>query len=206
MRTSIVNAHVLSMLLALSIPGITFAGGSHHDHSPLPACEWCGAAEAPRNLGSTLIVAGTDEPGERLIVTGTVYSPDGRTPARDILIYAYHTDAAGIYPKRGSETGNGRRHGYLRGWLRTDASGRYRIETIRPGSYPGRSDPAHIHMTLTPPGRDEFWIDAFEFDDDPRLTPAERARREGRGGSGIVTPRRDDEGVWHATRNIALPR
>jgi len=61
-------------------------------------------------------------------------------------------------------------------------------------------------MTVTPPERDESWIDSIEFEDDRLLTLAQRARREGRGGSGIVTPRRDENGVWHAMRDIVLDR
>ena len=47
--------------------------------SPLPECEWCGAAEAPDNLASTITLADENEPGERLLLQGTVYAPDGIT-------------------------------------------------------------------------------------------------------------------------------
>ncbi|MCB0644992.1 MAG: intradiol ring-cleavage dioxygenase, partial [Phaeodactylibacter sp.] len=87
---------------------------------PLPDCEWCGAMDAPTQLSSTLQIAGLQEPGERLLITGTVFQADGVTPAPNILLYAYHTNQAGIYAKKGNETGNGRRHGHLRGWLKTD--------------------------------------------------------------------------------------
>lgn len=173
--------------------------------APPPSCEWCGADEAPDGLTSAATLAGPDEPGERLVVTGTVYEADGTTPAAGVLIYAYHTDAEGIYSKRGDETGNGRRHGRLRGWLVTGADGRYRLDTIRPAGYPGSSEPAHVHMTVRPPGGEEAWIDSVEFADDPRLTPAQRARREGRGGSGIVEPVRGEDGVWRAERDVVLP-
>ena len=44
-----------------------------------------------------------------------------------------------------------------------------------------------------------------EVDDDPRLTPALRAReRNAYGGSGIVQPRRDGDGLWKAQRDIVL--
>lgn len=174
------------------------------DDTPLPDCEWCGADEAPAELGPTLRIAGPEEPGERLVITGTVYEPDGETPAEGVLLYAYHTNAEGVYPKRGDETGNGRRHGYLRGWLRTGEDGRYRIETIRPGAYPTGSEPQHVHMTVRRPGGEERWIESVHFDDDPLLTEAERRDLSGRGGSGVVDPERDEDGVWHATRDIVL--
>jgi len=74
----------------------------------LPACKWCGAAEAPTELGHTLRLGSPNEPGERLLVTGRVFKDDARTPAADALLYAYQTDITGDYPRRGGETGNGR--------------------------------------------------------------------------------------------------
>lgn len=94
---------LLVQCMALSAPGL------------LPSCEWRGADEAPDSLSWQISIAPPDEPGDSLIVTGTVYRPDGRTPAPGVILYVYHTNAQGIYPKKGDETGNGRRHGYLRG-------------------------------------------------------------------------------------------
>ena len=122
------------------------------------------------------------------------------------MVYAYHTNATGIYPTRGDETGWGRRHGYLRGWVKSDAQGNYRFETIRPGAYPGRSDPAHVHMIIKEPNRQEYWIDEVNFDDDPRVTAQVRSRAENRGGSGIIHPVRDGGGVWQVRRDIVLER
>ncbi len=171
----------------------------------LPACEWCGALEAPASLGSSASIASPNEPGVRLVVTGRVLHADGRTAAPNVLLYIYHTDAHGAYSRRGGEAGNGLRHGHLRGWLRTGPRGEFRIATIRPAPYPGRAEPAHMHVTVTPPGGAERWIDSIMFDDDPSLTPALRARMPNTGGSGIVRVSRDEAGVQHAVRDIVLP-
>ncbi len=176
--------------------------GSSSD--PLPACEWCGAAEAPAQLNWEIKIAGPDEPGEPLVITGTVYKADGVTPAPDIVLYVYHTNKEGVYPKRGDETGNGRRHGYLRAWLRTGTRGEYRITTIRPAPYPGRKAPAHIHITITEPDKSEYWIDSILFEGDPFLTPDYRAGLKQKGGSGIIVLEKDAEGVWRGKRDILL--
>lgn len=195
----------LALALVLLSAACSPVTGDEVRDPPLPACQWCGADEAPaEGLTSEMVLAGPDEPGERLVVTGTVSASDGETPVPGVLVYAYHTDLTGRYTKRGDETGNGRRHGRLRGWLVTDELGRYRIDTIRPGGYPGSTEPAHIHMTVRPPGGEERWIDSVEFADDPRLTAGHRARREGRGGSGIVEPVRGEDGVWRARRDVVL--
>jgi protocatechuate 3,4-dioxygenase beta subunit len=170
-----------------------------------PACEWCGAAEAPDDLDWQTTLAGPDEPGERLVLEGTVREPDGVTPAAGVLLYVYHTNADGRYEPRGEVTGNERRHGALRGWVRTGPDGRYRVRTIKPAPYPGRTEPAHIHITVTPPGGEEDWIDSVVFDDDPLLTADQRDRQRGRGGAGVVTLERDADGVLHAARDIVLP-
>lgn len=191
---------------ALVLPLAILAGlpSARTDRVPLPECEWCGAPEAPAKLSWDLRIAPDEEPGELLVLTGRVWQADGKTPAAGILLYAYHTNRKGIYPKRGDERGNGRRHGYLRGWLRTDESGRYRIRTIRPGAYPEGTNPQHIHCTITPHGGEERWIDDFHFADDPLLIESFRARLKNRGGSGIVTLEKGADGVWRGTRDIRL--
>jgi protocatechuate 3,4-dioxygenase beta subunit len=169
-------------------------------------CPWCGASEAPATLTSEAKLPKDGEPGIPLDITGTVYQHDRRTPASGVLLYVYHTNARGVYASSGNETGNGHEHGNLRGWLRTDARGRYHIATIRPAPYPGRGDPAHIHMTVTSPGSPERLVDPIEFDDDPLLTAATRSRRPNTRGSGIVHPVTDANGVQHVVRDIYLER
>ena len=88
----------------------------------------------------------------------------------------------------------------------TDSSGEYRFETIRPGAYPGREDPAHIHMTVKEPARREYWIDEVVFEDDPRVTARYRAAQGNRGGSGIIRLLRDGTGTWAGRRDIILER
>ncbi|NIQ54026.1 MAG: intradiol ring-cleavage dioxygenase [Gemmatimonadetes bacterium] len=165
----------------------------------LPACEWCGTGEAPAGLDWRVTIAGAEESGERLVVRGVVYEPDGRTPADDVLLYLYHTNAEGVYETLGDETGNGRRHGHLRGWLRTDERGRYEIDTIRPGSYPGREAAAHIHVTVQEPdGTTEYWLPSFKFADDPFLDADPAAPN-------VLALERGRDGVWRGSRDIVLP-
>lgn len=166
-------------------------------------CPWCGASEAPASTGASARIAPADEPGIPLDVSGTVYRPDGRTPAAGVLLYAYQTDAQGVLPRRGSDQGE---HGSLRGWVRTDARGHYRLFTIRPAPERGTGEPARIQMTVRPEGARETLIDPLEFADDSLLTTSVRARRRGAGGSGIVRPVVDSHGTLHVTRDIVLER
>ncbi len=45
---------------------------------------------------------------------------------------------------------------------------------LKPAAYPGRTDPAHIHITIKEPDKSEYYIDDFLFDDDPLLIEHER--------------------------------
>lgn len=72
--------------------------------------------------------------GERLIVFGTVFAPDGLTPLSGALVEVWQADADGQYEN-------------LRAQMQTDAFGRYRFTTIKPGHYQVDCQilPAHIH-------------------------------------------------------------
>ncbi|MAP55579.1 hypothetical protein [Altibacter sp.] len=173
--------------------------------SALPDCEWCGAMDAPKDLSWSTRIADASEPGEPLVLSGTVYLPDGKTPASNVLVYAYHTNAEGIYPKRGDETGNGQRHGYLRAWVRTNAEGAYRFETIRPEAYPSRSEPAHMHLTVAHDSIPEYWLNATQFQGDPLLPKTLPPLTERDGGyPSTIKLIKDAQGVWQGTRDIIL--
>lgn len=199
------------LLLFVSTAGAQSPARNYLQQVPRPdlyVCEGCEAVyDRPHDaLSWRATIAAPDEPGEPLILSGRVLQADGRTPAAGVVLYVYHTNASGIYPAGPGDAGWARRHGYLRAWLRTDADGRYEIKTIRPGSYPGRPDPAHVHVVVKEPGRQPYWIDEFVFAGDPRLTDAVRDAMEHRGGPGIVSLTRDAAGVWRGVRAIVLER
>jgi protocatechuate 3,4-dioxygenase beta subunit len=121
-----------------------------------------------------------------------VYKPDARTPAPEVVLYYYQTNAEGRYihkleePRSMPPNELGQTHGYIRGWVKTGADGRYAIYTTRPGAYPSGDAPAHVHATVKEPDIPEYYIDDFVFDDDPLLTSAYRQRMENRCGSGVL--------------------
>ena len=140
----------------------------------------------------------------RLGINGTVYKADGKTPAPDVVLYIYHTNPKGIYAKKGNEKGWAKRHGYIRGWMKTDAKGEYKFVTIRPGPYPDHSEPAHIHITIKEPDKNEYYIDEYLFSDDPLLTSERQKKLDNRGGSGILKLVDVGEGMYKGERNIYL--
>ncbi len=137
-----------------------------------PACDACVFDETPKAVTWRVTIPSDTVRGQRIRLSGTIFQADGKTPAAGALLYAYHTNATGRYAKFGTEDRRTHAwwHGYLRGWLKTDAHGRYEINTIRPAPYPGRDIPAHIHALVKAPGQDAQWIRDFVFQGDPLLT------------------------------------
>lgn len=141
----------------------------------------------PANIGSADTSAGWWESGQPLLVTGTVFEIDGLTPAPNVIVYYWQTDNAGYYSAGKSQPEGTRRHGHIRGWVKSDTAGHYAIYTIRPAPYPKEDIPAHIHLSIKEPDiANEYYTDELVFDDDPLLTGAKRKALENRGGSGVL--------------------
>ena len=157
----------------------------------------------PAEIDAVDTSAAWQEPGQKLVVKGRVFQIDGKTPAAGILLYYWQTDHAGLYSYRSTMPDGVRRHGHIRGWLRTDAEGRYTLYTARPAPYPNSNIAAHIHMVVKEPGMSEYYIDDYEFDDDKLLTGVERKKRSSRGGMGVLRSEVVN-GVQVAERNIIL--
>ena len=77
-----------------------------------------------------------DTSGEALVFEGLVLAHDCR-PLAGAVIDIWHCDERGRYDNRGFR---------YRGHQFTDAAGAFRIETIRPGHYTGRTP--HIHVRV----------------------------------------------------------
>ena len=157
---------------------------------------------ADKNAPSKITIANQDEPGERLTVAGRVLAADGVTPLAGASVYVYHTNVKGYY----SPGTNDNRNPRLRGYMRTDAQGRYEFSTIKPGSYPNSRVPAHIHYVVTATGFSER-IFEIVFEGDPFLT--ENTRREAAnewGGFSLRRLEKDDRGVLRCAQDVKLRR
>ena len=168
-------------------------------------CEGCEALfeYGYKVLTTTDTLPGFHDNDPKLKITGTVFELDGTTPAEGVIVYIYHTDRTGVYPKLGDETGWARRHGYIRGWTKTGSDGSYTFYTFRPASYPDASEPEHIHLTVKEPDTNEYYLDDYVFDDDPLLTQRRRDNFRNRGGSGIMRAVEKD-GILTIHRDIIL--
>jgi protocatechuate 3,4-dioxygenase beta subunit len=129
--------------------------------------------------------------GQRIIVGGRVLDSGGK-PLANTLVEIWQANAAGRYahdvdrhpaPLDPNFTGAGR--------CLTDAEGRYRFVTVKPGSYPWNNHPnawrpAHIHFSLFGRAFADRLVTQMYFPDDPLFAydpifqavrdPAARAR------------------------------
>ena len=113
-----------------------------------------------------------DPLGERILVTGRVLDENGRAVPHT-LVEIWQANAAGRYllvkdqhaaPLDPNFSGAGR--------ALTDADGRYRFVTIKPGAYPWRNHqnawrPAHIHFSLYGPALVTRLVTQMYFPGDP---------------------------------------
>ena len=93
-------------------------------------------------------------PGTRMVVEGTVLARDCK-PVPRALVDFWQADANGEYDNAGFR---------LRGHQFTDEAGRYRLETVVPGIYPGRT--RHFHVNVQAPGSRVLTTQLY-FPDEP---------------------------------------
>jgi len=141
----------------------------------------------PLVLSAVDTTAGWFEKGQKLKIEGTIFQPDQKTPASEVIVYFYHTDQSGQYVPKDGIPPSARKHGYLRGWIKTGPDGRYAIYTSRPAQYPNENIEAHIHVFVKEPYIDvPYMIDEWIFDDDPLVTSALRKKIKNQGGKAIL--------------------
>ena len=181
--------------LLVALAALTLGAG-------LLACNRQAAANQNPDQWKVKIVS-AQEPGEPLIVSGTIYSPDGKKPLPGITLYVYQTDATGRYSTSGGDNRGTRIHGAMR----TNAEGRYEFRTIKPASYPNSRNPAHIHAYVSGPDYPEYWIDEYLFANDPFIKDEDKQKAASQETfSHILNLTRGSDGILRAVRDIKIER
>jgi protocatechuate 3,4-dioxygenase beta subunit len=112
--------------------------------------------------------------GERIIVSGRVLDENGR-PVPHTLVEIWQANAAGRYLHKDDQHNAPLDPNFTGcGHALTDAEGRYRFVTVRPGEYPWRNHynawrAAHIHFSLFGPAFATRLVTQMYFPGDPLL-------------------------------------
>lgn len=136
---------------ALSVP-------TEEDATPVaapsgPTATVCAAIPTPAQTEGPYYKAGSpertslvegDAVGVPLLLTGSVIAADC-TPLAGVRVEFWQADGSGVYDNAGFR---------MRGHQFTDAGGEYRLETVIPGEYPGRTP--HIHVKILDPDGHEW--------------------------------------------------
>lgn len=124
--------------------------------------------------------------GTKLVLTGQVLNTNCRPLAKALLDW-WHCDDDGNYDNQGFT---------LRGHHYTDKSGNFRLETIVPGVYPGRT--RHLHVKVQAPGQPILTTQLY-FPDEPKN------RRDGIFSPELVMTTQPGENQLHAGFTFVLP-
>jgi protocatechuate 3,4-dioxygenase beta subunit len=194
---------MIAVVAALTIAGAAAAQVDKDPKYPstLSGGAPCGSCDAPEKLSWKTVIPPENEPGEPLIITGRVFKADGKTPAEGMVLWVYHTDRTGYYNEKDDAS-----HPRLKGWMKIGADGKYEFRTIRPGAYPHRTTPAHIHAHVYAPEYSERSIPDFWFKDDPRINENELKLQAQQGAHPVIVEvKRGSDGVWRGERDITVP-
>jgi protocatechuate 3,4-dioxygenase beta subunit len=184
------------LALALGAPGmITTARAASGQTGPLRPTPSCGAPTIRQTEGPFFKPSSPErqsllEPGmrgTRVVIEGVVLTTDCQ-PAPRALVDIWHADADGRY----DNTGN-----LFRGHQFADEAGRFRIQTIVPGDYPGRT--RHFHVKVQPRGGAVLTTQLY-FPDAPNN------RRDGIFDPALLMKVRDVEGGKLAAFDFVVAR
>ena len=123
--------------------------------------------------------------GTKLIITGQVLNTNCRPVAKALLDW-WHADDAGNYDNSGFN---------LRGHQYTDQKGNFRLETIVPGLYPGRT--RHLHVKVQAPGQKVLTTQLY-FPDE------EKNKRDGIFNQALIMNMKPTPGKQNASFNFVL--
>jgi len=124
--------------------------------------------------GESIVIG--DDPGQPVLIRGTVTDPDG-APVADAVLDVWQTSSTGFYAVQQPDEQDPQN---CRGLFRTDASGAYEFRTVRPADYPipgdgpvgsllaacgrGLMRAGHTHVMVSAPGFKTLITHVFDAD------------------------------------------
>jgi len=147
-QANLADSRRRQIITMASLAPLMVASGTMVPGAPLAATPACGEPVTPQQTSGPFFkpdspqrrsLIDADMRGEKPGITGRVLSTSCQ-PVNGALIDFWHCDASGTYDNRGFR---------FRGHQFTDAEGRFFLDTLMPGIYPGRT--RHIHVIVQAP-------------------------------------------------------
>ncbi|HKJ27410.1 MAG TPA: hypothetical protein VJ965_07215 [Anaerolineales bacterium] len=181
----LIKKHILISITLLTLCGVAAACGSTPETTASTVSD-----------ASTIVLAQADEPGQRLMLTGTVVDSQTSEPIPGTEIHLYHADANGEYqPSDPADESTAR----LSGTVFTDENGAFAVDTIVPREYdqPGNRH-IHLHTVQAEGYQNGGGVILFEND-----VNSEIRQWASDTGFGTIIELEDNDGIQYG--NIVIP-
>ena len=154
-----------------------------------------------QELNNTDTIPGFESKSNKLKITGIIYKSDGITPAKDVILYIEQADENGDFDLRKE---NDIRYVHNRGWIKTDANGRYTFYTYIPGNDRRYNLMQQLFPIIKEPSKPEYEIGTFLFDEDPLLSKLCRKRMAKKGDPSRILKLKKEDGLFVTQKDIIL--
>lgn len=152
-------------------------------------------------LNNTDTIPGFESKSNKLKISGIIYKSDGITPAKDVILYIDQADENGDFDLKYHDE---KRYVHNRGWIKTDADGKYTFYTYVPGNDRRYNQMQQLFPIVKEPSKIEYEIASLLFDDDPFLTKTCRKRMAKKGDVTRILKPKDENGLLIVKKDIIL--
>ena len=154
-----------------------------------------------KHLNNTDTIPDFESQTSKIKITGTIYKSDGVTPAENVLLFINQANERGNFELKRH---NKKRYVHHRGWIKTDADGRYTFYTFIPGDYYYANELKRIYPIVKAPNETAYKMDSFLFDNDEKLSKYCRKRIAKANQTNRILKLEEKGGMLVAQRDIYL--
>lgn len=154
-----------------------------------------------QQIASTDTIPGFQTTEKKLKLFGTIYESDGKTPAKDVILYIEQADEYGDFDLRKD---NHKRYIYNRGWIKTDSNGQYTFYTYVPGNDRRYNQMQQLYPIIKESSKPEYEIATFLFDQDPLLSKLCRKRMRKKGDITRILKLQKENDLFVVQKDIIL--
>jgi protocatechuate 3,4-dioxygenase beta subunit len=159
----------------------------------------------PKQLSSLMWIANPKSLGDKLLIAGTIYKADGKTPYKGIYVAGCHPDFSRYYTNSAEDNSVSRfSDNLLSGWCKTDSLGYFEIHSMRPLITNSNSATQQIHLSFLKSATDSAYSkQAFTLKTNSAVadnTPTTISAGE----TGAIDISKRSDGLWAGKKVLIL--